>query len=109
VGGGGWPLRIHGCARPFHIRQLNSPHGAALIERAFRSQEGGRFAAENPNVGIGRLLAHNRGDNSLHSANLNFYRVIHCFAGSSSNLEGLLIAGPYGEGHFLRLGTGCYH
>src|ERR1700733_109249 len=95
--------------RPGGTREFNSPNRAALILWAFVFDEGGSLAFEKPYVGIRRLLAYDRSDQSCDASNVHFHVKAHSFAGRVGNRERVLAFGGNYEFYETRFWSGDDH
>src|SRR3984957_4337357 len=74
---------------PARTGQFDPPNRPALKLWPVRPEESGHLAFENPNVGIGRLFADQRGDHSGGAPYIDFFFDVAVFACRTGNREGV--------------------
>ena len=72
---------------PDGTSQLDPPCGPTLVERTFQFDENGRIAAENPHVGVLRLLPYQGCCQSGDASNLDPYDITRSFVAGAADRE----------------------
>src|SRR5438874_12139238 len=70
--------------------QLYSPDRAAHIEWALCLDEGRGLAAEDPYVGVRRLLPHQTGEEAGDASDCHFHNIVHSLMTDASNRDRFL-------------------
>ena len=70
---------------------FHAPDGAALIQGALLTDEGGRGAALHPDMVVGRLLADHGCDYAFEAAELDVDGVVGCFSVQLTDGEGRVV------------------